>query len=81
MEPLIGIGEVIEHLRGGPSRRAWRRGWNGQNQVIMLQEPDDHSKMTEPYTYMFIRVPGSTVKRIPWLASQADLLADDWELG
>ena len=41
-----------------------------------LQKPDPHSHMTLPYIYM------STVTGdlVPWLASQTDVLADDWEV-
>jgi hypothetical protein len=42
---------------------------------VKLQVPDEHSKMTLPYIYM------STVTGdlVPWLASQTDMLARDWE--
>jgi hypothetical protein len=41
---------------------------------LELQVPDANSKMTLPYIYM------STVTGdlVPWLASQTDVLADDW---
>lgn len=57
------------------SRHRWsRRGWNGPGQFIELQVPDEHSKMTRPYLFI------TTVQgdRVPWLASQTDLLANDW---
>jgi len=51
-----------------------RLGWNGPNQYLELQTPDEHSKMT--LGYVFIRtVQGDLV---PWLCSQTDMLADDW---
>lgn len=51
-----------------------REGWNGKNQSVQLQTPDEHSKMGLPYLYI-TTVDG---KNVPWLASQTDLLADDW---
>jgi hypothetical protein len=55
-------------------KRVSRLGWNGKHQWIELQEPDALSKMTLPY--LFIKtVQGD---RVPWLASQTDLLAEDW---
>lgn len=54
-----------------------RSGWNGKGMSIAIQYPDENSKMTAPYIY--IEISGFAVDRIPWLASQADLLADDWE--
>jgi len=51
-----------------------RTGWNGKGQTIHLQTPDENSKMSLPYIYI------KTVdnKLVPWLASQTDLLAEDW---
>jgi hypothetical protein len=53
-----------------------RKGWNGPGQWIHLQVPDEGSKMTLPY--MYIRTVQGTL--VPWLASQTDLLAEDWEI-
>lgn len=55
-------------------RSVWRGGWNGKGQRLRLQFPDEHSKMTLPYIYI-VTVQGDLV---PWIASQTDLLADDW---
>ena len=51
-----------------------RSGWNGAGQYILLQTPDENSKMSLPYLYI-TTVDG---KLVPWLVSQTDLLADDW---
>lgn len=56
--------------------RVARKGWNGKGMWLALQTPDANSKMTEPYVYMSTAQGGL----IPWLASQADLLATDWEI-
>lgn len=57
-------------------KRVCRSGWNGKGMWIELQLPDTYSKMTLPYIYM------STAQGdlVPWLASQSDLLSNDWEL-
>lgn len=68
------IGEAIEAMRGG--LKVCRAGWNGRGMWLALQVPDEHSKMTEPYVYMRTAQGGL----IPWLCSQADLLASDWEI-
>jgi hypothetical protein len=57
-----------------------RRGWNGKGLWLEMQRPDVHSKMTLPYIFMSypadaINTPGA---RVPWLASQTDMLARDW---
>lgn len=67
------IGWAVKRLRNGESVR--RAGWNGKGMYLTLQSPDAHSKMTEPYVYMRTAQGGL----IPWLCSQADLLATDWE--
>jgi hypothetical protein len=51
-----------------------RIGWNGKDLFVMMQVPDSNSKMTEPYLY--IEYPDG--RRCPWLASQTDIMADDW---
>ena len=67
------IGWAVNELQNGHKVR--REGWNGKGMWLELQEPDDHSKMTLPYVYM------STAQGdlVPWLCSQSDLLAIDWE--
>ena len=71
---MFDFGDVVNKMkyRGGRFARA---GWNGKNMYIELQVPDEHSKMTLPYIYMKT-VQGDLV---PWLASQTDMLADDWQ--
>ena len=70
---MFDFGDVVKKMkyRGGRFARA---GWNGKNMYIELQRPDAHSKMTLPYIYIKT-VQGDLV---PWLASQTDMLADDW---
>jgi len=67
-----GIGKAVKEMRNG--ERVTRVGWNGPDQFLQLQVPDEHSKMTLPYIYI------STVRGdfVPWLASQTDILATDW---
>lgn len=66
------IGQMIIALRRGKS--VSRKGWNGPGQKLTLQLPDSHSKMSLPYIYI-TTVQGDLV---PWLASQTDILAEDW---
>lgn len=72
--PPRSIGWAIKQLHNGA--RVTRAGWNGRGQCLALQVPDDRSFMTLPYLYI------RTVQgdRVPWLASQTDLLATDWQL-
>jgi hypothetical protein len=65
---------ALEYIKEGS--KLTRTGWNGPQQYIKLQRPDANSKMSLPYIYIRT-VQGDLV---PWLASQTDLLADDWEV-
>lgn len=67
--------EALAALRQVRGARASRRGWNGKGMWISVQWPDANSKMTMPYIYMRT----ACGDLVPWLASQTDLLADDWE--
>lgn len=69
---IFGFSQALDILKSG--RKVSREGWNGKGQYIEMQKPDEHSKMTKPYLYIKT-VDGGLV---PWLASQTDLLADDW---
>lgn len=66
------FGVVLGYLKLG--YKAYRSGWNGKNMYIKLQEPDLKSKMTLPYIYMKT----AQEELVPWLASQTDMLAEDW---
>ena len=61
-----------------------REGWHGKRMFIELQIPDENSKMTLPYIYMGVpkflddsNIP-SSYSLVPWIASQTDLLSEDW---
>ena len=70
----MDMGSVLRGMKKDPTLRFTREGWNGKNQYIMIQNPTQLSKMTRPYIYI------KTVQNdlVPWLASQTDILADDW---
>lgn len=68
------FGWALMQLKQG--KRVCREGWNGRGMWLELQEPDTSSRMTLPYIFM------KTVddNLVPWLASQTDMLAEDWAL-
>ena len=82
----MNFGKAIEALKDGKAVR--RTGWNGKGLALELQVPDEHSKMTLPYIYLaYPSYPASMTApanhlnaRVPWLASQTDMLAEDWEI-
>lgn len=76
----MDFGSAIRELKNG--LKVSRHGWNGKGLWLELQVPDEHSKMTLPYIYMNYPDDAKTTPgcRVPWLASQTDMLADDWTL-
>lgn len=69
----MGFEEALKGLKRGEK---WTRtGWNGVGQWVQLQVPDEHSKMQAPY--IFISPVGGRL--VPWLSSQGDLMAEDWQ--
>jgi hypothetical protein len=69
---IFDFGNALDMLRHG--QRVSRLGRNGRGMWLALQVPDAHSKMTQPYVYMYT----AQGDLVPWLPSQADLLAEDW---
>jgi hypothetical protein len=72
MEKTMDFSDALVNLKAG--KRVARKGWNGKGLWLQLQHPDTFSKMTLPYIFM------KTVddQRVPWLASQTDMLCEDW---
>ena len=66
------FGQALTNLKGG--KRVTRKGWNGKGQYLELQVPDKNSKMS--FSYIYITTVGGD--KVPWVASQSDLLASDW---
>ena len=70
---LHDIGWAVNQMREGLA--VYRRGWNGQGQFLEIKWPTAGQKCNVPYVYI-VTTQGDVV---PWLCSQSDLLADDWE--
>jgi len=66
------MGWALQQLKAG--KRVGRVSDRGVGNILELQVPDEHSKMTLPYVY------ASTIYSdlVPWQPSQIDLLANDW---
>lgn len=83
LKPVMTFGDALKYLDRGLKVR--RRGWNGKGIFIELQKPDAHSKMTHPYIFIDTTGlntdnPDAPRNRVPWFASQTDMLAKDWEI-
>jgi hypothetical protein len=72
MQRTFSFSKALELLKEG--RKVARNGWNGKGMWIEMQRPDAYSKMTLPYLYL--NYPQGN--RVPWLASQTDLICEDW---
>lgn len=80
----MNFGQALEAIKLGS--KVTREGWNGKGMWLELQCPDEYSKMTLPYIFMnYPSTPASDTApanhigaRVPWLASQTDVLAEDW---
>ena len=81
-QPLnaLSFGHAIEAAKAG--HKIARSGWNGKGLYVELQVPDSNSKMTLPYFYLVYpdNAPNTPGAKVPWLASQTDVLADDWNI-
>lgn len=74
MPPPLSFGDVLVALKVNPAKRFARLGWNGRGMYIKLQVPDENSRMKRPYIYIVPDVDHV----VPWVASHADMLTDDW---
>lgn len=69
---MITFGDAVAALKEG--KRVYREGWNGKGMWIELYRNSPHDFMTQDYIFMkdvFNRY-------VPWVASQTDILAEDW---
>jgi lysozyme len=71
-EGVLDFSDAMRRILDGEKMR--RRGWNGKGMWIAYHVPVGDISL--PFIYMFT-VTGDTV---PWLASQTDMLASDWEV-
>lgn len=82
----MDFGEALSILKEGSS--VSREGWNGKGMYLYLVPANTYAAQTEiakknfgdsvPYeAYIALKTVQNTV--VPWLASQSDLLASDWQ--
>lgn len=74
MKGQFNFSEALQYLKMG--NRVCRSGWNGKGMWLNLQKPNKNSKMSLPYIYMKT----ACDNQVPWLCSQTDMLAEDWEI-
>lgn len=84
----MNFGEALEQVKLGKGIK--RKGWNGKNQFVYLIKGSDLQKTLH---YCFGEVVGeptitdalaikttSNQIQVGWLASQSDMLSNDWEV-
>lgn len=80
------FGEAIENMKKG--EKVARRGWNGKKQYIQLATGISYKAAQgeivncehDAIGNKAIAFVGTSGVQMGWLASQADMLAEDWEL-
>lgn len=85
-EKNMSFGEAIKLLKQG--RRVQREGWNGKGQYIELAtnisyiNPSNATINAEHDAIgnKAIAFVGTSGVQLGWLASQADMLAEDWKV-
>lgn len=84
----MNFGQAIEALKAG--KRVAREGWNGKGMWLRYFNPyhDREFGIIEKYPadldsgtpLPWIGMKTADNKFVPWLASQTDMLADDWQI-
>lgn len=88
----MDFGDVIKEMKTNPEKRFARRGWNGKGMFIYLTSgsivesenwkgelTSDEAESSVVKILPHIDMYSATGERvIGWLASQTDMLAEDW---
>ena len=79
----MSFGHALAALKDG--KRVARAGWNGKGMWLIHFDADEYS--VEAYKMFdaerlgaFIAFRASCGSLVPWLASQTDMLAEDWKV-
>lgn len=80
----MDFGEALKELNKG--KRVARKGWNARNMWLWLikEWQGELNTFPNPFTYLetlpFIVIKTAEGKLVPWIASQTDILANDWKV-
>lgn len=79
-EELMSFSEALFVLKHG--RKTPSKGWNGKGMWLILTKMYTHTLIEQGGANLnyvpFITMKTADDKFVPWLASQTDLLAEDW---
>ena len=78
---MMNFGQAIEALKNG--KKVARVGWNGRGMFLYYVPVGAYAPCTEiglvEYgAYIAMKTAQENV--VPWLASQTDMLAEDWDV-
>ena len=85
--PPMDFGDAIKAVKAG--KKITRRGWNGKGQYVILAQGIQYTTQdcaSSGYVYhrdigsKALIFHGTAGRQIGWLASQADMLAEDWHI-
>ena len=79
--PTFNFGEAIKYLKRG--LKVCRQGWNGKRMYLAYVNPyqykvDGEVHKDSLFLSPWIGMKTADNKFVPWLASQTDMLAEDW---
>ena len=82
----MDFGEAITAIKNG--KKAYRQGWNGKNQYVELATRisyvNSRGELITPTHDAIgnnaLAFVGTSGVQLGWLASQADMLAEDWAI-
>jgi hypothetical protein len=74
----VNFSRALEHIKLG--NKVFRKGWNGKGAWVALMHGDEESELHPPGWLPYIYMKTAKAEYVPWLASQTDLLAEDWIL-
>lgn len=79
----LTFGEVLDHMKQDDWNMVCRTGWNGKGMWIHITTPPSSpfsSDGDDGFEHLpYIEMKTADNKFVPWLASQTDILAEDWE--
>jgi len=75
----LNFSEALNLLKVGD--KVCRKGWNGKGMYLILEKLFTHTPIRDNMVMQpFISMKTVDNTFVPWLASQTDLLANDWEI-
>jgi hypothetical protein len=78
----MNFGQALNELNSG--KKVARSGWNGKGMWLQLVTADmyevHYANVPTEGLLPWIGMKTADDKFVPWLASQTDILAEDWEV-